>query len=212
MNKKEKFPNNIFMENVKKKSYLEYISYFIFYSFIGCILETCFGLFTKGVIESRQSFLFGPFCVIYGIGAVLIIFFLSNFKDKPLRLFLFSCLIGTISEFLMSYFCEKIFHFKWWDYSGMKLNINGRTCLYFSVMWGVLGIILIRYVNPLLDKVFEFLKTNVKEEVLKISLALVLGFLIFDASVSYIGLKSFYSKIVRDFDFDLKTSEIRTGI
>ena len=42
-------------------------AYFIFYSFIGCLLETGFGLYSKGVIESRQSFLFGPFCIIYGI-------------------------------------------------------------------------------------------------------------------------------------------------
>ena len=195
------------MENVEKKSYLKYISYFIIYSFVGCLLETGFALFTKGVIESRQSFLFGPFCVIYGIGAVLIIFFLSKFKEKTLKLFLLSCLIGTVSEFLMSYFCEVIFHFKWWDYSNMKLNINGRTCLYFSVMWGILGVVLIKFVNPVLDKLLEFLERNVKKEILKISLALVLGFLIFDAGVSYIGLKSFYAKIVRDFDFDLKSSE-----
>ena len=89
----------------------------------------------------------------------------------------------------------------------MKLNINGRTCLYFSVMWGILGVVLIKFVNPVLDKLLEFLERNVKKEILKISLALVLGFLIFDAGVSYIGLKSFYAKIVRDFDFDLKSSE-----
>lgn len=194
------------MENVRR-SYWEYISYFIIYSFIGCILETLFGVFSKGVVESRQSFLFGPFCAIYGIGAVLMIRLLSKYKGKYIRLFLLSILIGTVSEYLMSYFCEIIFHFKWWDYSGMKLNINGRTCLYFSIMWGILGVILIEIVNPYLDKILNFIKENVKTEVLKLAISLIVGFLIFDIGISYIGLKSFYSKIVRDFDLDLKQSE-----
>ena len=43
----------------------------------------------------------------------------------------------------------------------MKLNINGRTCLYFSVMWGILGVVLIKFVNPVLDKLLEFLERNV---------------------------------------------------
>lgn len=196
------------MENVdKKNSIWNYISYFIIYSFIGCLLETGYGLMTKGVVESRQSFLFGPFCVIYGVGAVLIIKLLSKFKGKWIKLFILSSLLGTAIEFLMSYFGEMIFHFKWWDYSGMNLNIAGRTCLYFSVMWGALGIILIEFVNPFLNKTLEFIKNNVNNQVLKISVCLIVGFLIFDASVSYIGLKSFYAKIVSDFDFDVRNGE-----
>lgn len=140
-------------------------------------------------------------------GAVLIITFLSSLKNNPVKLFFASALLGTISEYTMSYLCEKIFHFKWWDYTGMALNINGRTCLYFSVMWGLLGIVLIKFVNPLLDKFFSFLKKKVDNRILKTALLLVIGFLIFDASISAIALKSFYAKIVRDFDLDLNTSE-----
>ncbi len=109
-------------ENKKEQvNYWLIITYFIIYSFIGFLLETIFGLMSKGVIESRQSFLFGPFCVIYGIGAILMIVYLSNEKNL-LKLFLASCIIGIITEYSMSYFCEKIFHFKWWDYSrhGLK--------------------------------------------------------------------------------------------
>jgi len=198
-----------------KNVYWKYISYFIFYSFIGCLLETGFGLITKGVVESRQSFLFGPFCTIYGIGAVIIIAInekieksnLGSKRLKIIKLFLISCLAGTIVEFLMSYFCEIIFHFKWWDYSGMSLNIAGRTCLYFSAMWGILGVLLIKIVNPNVEKTFKFVKNKISNKVLKICVSLVLGFLVFDAGISYIGLKSFYAKMVKDFDMDLTQSE-----
>lgn len=191
----------------EKINYWKYITYFIIYSFIGCILETSFGLITKGVVESRQSFLFGPFCIIYGIGAMLMIGLLSKYKGNYKKIFIYSCIIGTISEFLMSYFCEKIFHFKWWDYSNMKFNIFGRTCLYFTIMWGILGIVLIDIVNPFTNKILNYIKENVNYNILKISVCLVFGFLIFDAGISYIGLKSFYAKIANDFDFDLKSSE-----
>ena len=49
------------------------LQYFIVYSFLGYIIETLYGLFTKGVIESRQSMLYGPFCCIYGLGAVCLL-------------------------------------------------------------------------------------------------------------------------------------------
>ena len=194
----------------KNREYWNYIVYFILYSFIGCVLETVFGIITKGVVESRQSFLFGPFCIIYGIGAVTIIKILGKSENNIIKVLLLSCIIGTVLEFLMSYFCEIIFHFKWWDYSGMKFNLLGRTCLYFSVMWGILGVILIKIVHPYVEKILEMIKNYVNSSILKISICLILGFLIFDAGVSYIGLKSFYAKIVRDFDMDLKQSEYPT--
>ena len=38
------------------------LAYFIIYSVAGYIIETLYGIVTKGVWESRQSFLYGPFC------------------------------------------------------------------------------------------------------------------------------------------------------
>ena len=49
------------------------LAYFIIYSVAGYIIETVYGMITKGVWESRQSFLYGPFCGIYGLGAVVMI-------------------------------------------------------------------------------------------------------------------------------------------
>ena len=203
--------NAIALKINEKKNYIKFNIwyawiYFIFYSFCGFILETIFGIFSKGVLESRQSFLFGPFCIVYGIGALLMITFLTNLKDRPVLLFVFSIIIGTVTEYLMSYFCEVLFHFKWWDYSKIALNVNGRICLYFSIIWGFLGIILIKYINPLLDKFINFLREKIDIKILKLSLLLVIVFLIFDASITAVALKSFYAKIINDFDLDIKTT------
>ena len=58
------------------------IIYFIIYSILGYVIETIFGLITKGVLESRKNFLYGPFCCIYGIGALVVILGLQKFKKN----------------------------------------------------------------------------------------------------------------------------------
>ncbi len=62
-------------------------SYFIIYSVIGFVIEFFYALILYGVIESRQSFIYGPFSAIYGIGAVIMICSLNRFKDQGHRLF-----------------------------------------------------------------------------------------------------------------------------
>lgn len=64
------------------------LAYFIIYSVIGYIIETMYAFVLYGVIESRQSFLYGPFCSIYGVGAVVMICALQRFKGSTHRLFI----------------------------------------------------------------------------------------------------------------------------
>ena len=123
------------------------MAYFIIYSILGYIVETLFGLVTKGVLESRKSFLYGPFCAIYGLGAVVVILGLQKFKKNNYTLFFGGILIGSIVEYAISAIGELIFHIKWWDYSGMPFNINGRICLAFSFFWGVLAIYLMGHLK-----------------------------------------------------------------
>ena len=80
------------------KKLTKILFYLIVYSFLGFCLETIVGIFTKGVIESRQSFVFGPFCVIYGIGALVLIPILTKFKGKNLKLFFFGMILGSLVE------------------------------------------------------------------------------------------------------------------
>ena len=139
------------MEKSKKNDIWSIFMYLVVYSVAGFLIETIFGAITKGVIESRKSFLYGPFCAIYGIGAIAMILFL---KDEKILWKLFSkgAFIGATVEYLMSFVCQKFFGVKWWDYSGAILNIQGRTCLFYAVSWGLLAIILMKIINPNVDK------------------------------------------------------------
>ena len=144
------------------------LAYFIIYSFIGFVIETLFALFMYNVLESRQSFLYGPFCGIYGVGAVIMIMFLNKYFNKNNHiLFLGGFIVGSVVEYLISLIGEMMLNVRWWDYSNRFLNINGRICLLYSIFWGLLAIYLMRVINPRVDKLINWLKTKININVAK---------------------------------------------
>lgn len=171
------------------------LAYFIIYSILGYLIETLFGLVTKGVIESRQSFLYGPFCAIYGLGAVIMIGLLQYFKKNNFTLFFGGFLVGSVVEYLVSLFGEMMLHVKWWDYSNMPLNINGRICVYFSIFWGILAIFLMTYINKKVDKVLISLKEKINIKVLKTVTILTIIFMAGDCIYTGGALRMFYARI-----------------
>ena len=173
------------------------IAYFIIYSILGFIIETIFGAVTKGVIESRKSFLYGPFCAIYGLGAVVMILCLQPFKKNNNTLFWGGFVVGSIIEYLVSLIGELIFHVIWWDYSDMPLNINGRVCVYFSIFWGLLGIYLVSYINPKIDKIINFIKSKISYKTLKVIEIITTVFLIVDCLLTAYALEVFYIRMVK---------------
>ena len=131
-----------------------YFLLFLIYSFVGWCMEVGLKLVERKKFVNR-GFLLGPYCPIYGYGAILITLLLNDFKSKPVILFLMAILICGILEYLTSFFMEKIFHLRWWDYSKKKFNINGRICLDTIVPFGILGTVIMYVTNPFfLDKIY----------------------------------------------------------
>ena len=56
--------------------------YFILFSILGLVIETIYGYYSMGVWESRKGLLWGPFCPVYGVGAILFIFLLNHVDQK----------------------------------------------------------------------------------------------------------------------------------
>ena len=184
------------------------IAYFIIYSVLGFVIETAFGAVTKGVIESRKSFLYGPFCAIYGLGAVVMILCLQPFKKNNNTLFWGGFVAGSVIEYLVSLIGELIFHVIWWDYSDMPLNINGRVCVYFSIFWGLLGIYLVSYINPKIDKLINFIKRKISDKALKIIEMITAVFLIVDCLLTAYALKAFYIRMVKLHNINIGNVEM----
>ena len=126
----------------------KYFLYFITYSFLGWLMEVCCGLIEQKKFVNR-GFLIGPICPIYGYGVLAIIFLIGNDTSDVLGVFLKAILICSILEYFTSYFMEKIFKARWWDYSKRKFNINGRICLETMLPFGVLGCAVVYLLHPL---------------------------------------------------------------
>ena len=127
---------------------------FMIYAVAGWIMECTLGVIQKHKFVNR-GFLIGPYCPIYGVGVVLGHVLLSRFADNVVLLFILATLVCGTLEYLTSYFMEKIFHARWWDYSQSKFNINGRVCLGTLIPFGVLCTAIISIVNPwILDKLY----------------------------------------------------------
>ena len=182
-------------------------AYFIIYSVLGYVIETIFGIITKGTWESRQSFLYGPFCGIYGVGAVIMIVFLQYFNKTNNSLFWGGFLVGSVTEYVISFLGEKIFNVIWWDYSNMPLNINGRVCVFFSIFWGLLGIYLITYINPKIDRLIEWFKKKISMKKLKIITAVVIILLFIDYSLTCYALKMFYIRMIHNHNIQVENKE-----
>ena len=91
---------------------LKILTYFILYSFLGWIMESVF----RSICEKKlinTGFLKGPFCPIYGIGAIIMILILNSFKSNMIVLFIISMLVLTIWEYIVGYLLEKIFKTKY---------------------------------------------------------------------------------------------------
>ncbi len=125
--------------------------------FIGCfagvVLETIYCLIQRGHYESRVGLIYGPFNLVYGIGALCLSGALYQFRNRG-RVFSFvgGFIVGSVVEYACSWFQEVCFGSTSWDYSNMPYNLNGRICLLYSIFWGILGIFWIKDIYPRLSK------------------------------------------------------------
>lgn len=147
---------------------------FFIYSFLGWLMEVILTIFKEKKFINR-GFLIGPYCPIYGWGCILIILLLEKQSGDILSVFLKAILICSLLEYFTSYFMEKMFNARWWDYSDKKFNINGRICLETMLPFG-LGALLIFYVlNPLFINIFSYANEIV---LIVIASILTIGFII----------------------------------
>ena len=184
------------------------LAYFIIYSVIGYIIETLYGIITKGVWESRQSFLYGPFCGIYGLGAVIMIIFLHKYQKKYNALFIGGFIVGSITEYIVNLFGEMVLGVKWWDYSGMPLNLNGRICVYFSIFWGFLGMYLIASLNPKIDRLINWIKSKFKSlKALKGITITIIILLLLDCIATGFAINFFLIRMIAKNDINVENKE-----
>jgi uncharacterized membrane protein len=196
----------------KKKMILNYslwrlLAYFVIYSVIGYVIETLFCIVKYGVWESRQSFLYGPFCAIYGIGAIVMILCLQYFKKNYMTLFFGGCVVGSVVEYVLSWAGEMILHVRWWDYSEVPLNLNGRICLLYSIFWGFLALSLIISINPKVDKLINFIKKKLSPNMIKMAVIAIVIWMLVDMLLTAYAIMYFMVRTIANFDIEVENKQ-----
>lgn len=152
---------------------------FFIYSLAGWIIESVYAT----IIARRwvnRGFLNGPYCPIYGCGAVIILLALDSLRHNWLLLLITAIMLTTILEYLTGYVMEKAFKTCWWDYSKYHFNLHGRICLQTSLLWGGMCLVLVYGIEPQVSRILFSLK-----ESLRPIIALVLIFaLVIDLSLT----------------------------
>lgn len=138
-----------------------YILLFFLVSFLGWIWEVCLYLVREGQFVNR-GILTGPWLPIYGAGALLLYFLLNRWTRKPVPVFLVSMTVCSVLEYVAGYFMEKMWGVKWWDYSGMPLNLDGHICLVSCLMFGAGGVLLLFFIIPLYTKLYQKISPRIR--------------------------------------------------
>ena len=128
-----------------------YKLFIIFFSgsFVGVLIELLWCYLRNGYFESRSGLVYGPFNLVYGIGALVLTMALYRYRNRSWTFsFIGGFVTGSVIEYFCSFFQELLFGSTSWDYSNIPFNLNGRICLLYSVFWGVLGIFCIKKIYP----------------------------------------------------------------
>lgn len=176
---------------------------FIIGGLFGYIFETIAFLLKNGYLTNKQGLWFSPLKPIYGLGIILITAILYKMKKKsPILIFLLGLLIGAIFEYIASLFQDYILHTSTWNYSNMKNNLNGRINLPYSIIWGAITYLWIKYG---LDIYLKFYNKILKFKLSRIIIIIITIFLAFDLSLTSIVTKRYSQRkrgIEATSDFD----------
>lgn len=156
--------NNIFEKELKVSLVSKENNYpmriivllFFVYGVIGWLIEFVFYGITNGIFVNR-GFLHLPILPIYGFGGALATII---FRKKQNNVFIKSAIILSTLEYITSWIMEKMFNLRWWDYTENPLNINGRVCLLNSLMFGLGGYVIAKFISPYIN--FKLGNRNVK--------------------------------------------------
>lgn len=145
--------------------------YFILYSFLGWVMETCYCSIVERKVALR-GFLYGPICPIYGIGALLMILFFTPFKHNLALFYTVSVIVMSGWEYFVGWLMEVTTHVKYWDYSQFRFHLKGRICLWVALVWGLLSYLIIFWVHPPIQALVQPAPLHIKYIIASILLVL----------------------------------------
>ena len=188
-------------------SFIYLFIFFITYSILGWMCEIIWCSVGERKFVKERGFFLGPWCPIYGFGAIIIVKVLNVYQNDPLVLFIMTIFITTILEYFTSYILEKMFNNRWWDYSGQFLNVEGRICLINCITFGLAALFVTYSVQPVLENLIY----EIPNLLIIILFIISFSFFMFDVVVSLVSaykLKEVFSNMAKK-GFNLKNKILK---
>ncbi|MCM1325371.1 MAG: putative ABC transporter permease [Bacteroidales bacterium] len=170
------------------------VAAFVIYSIIGWLVESIYMSFCNHKVTNR-GFGKGPFCPIYGFGAVIGYLLLSPLKGHYVKIYLVGAVLATMFEYLVGRGMIRFLGELWWDYNEKPFNYQGIICLESTVAWGFYAIGVVQFLQ---DRVYHFIDR------FSISLGIrLLEVILFAVAVDYAV------QLVQVFDIDVREKRDR---
>ncbi len=158
---------------------------FFIAALLGDIIETLFCRATMGIWMSRSSLIYGPFSIVWGLGAVMFTALLYRYKDKSEGyLFLAGTIVGGAYEYVCSVFTELVFGTVFWDYSHIPFNLAGRINLLYCFFWGIAAAVWMKVLYPRLSRLIE----RIPMKAGKVLTLVIVVFMVFNMAISALAL------------------------
>ncbi len=164
-------------------SFYKIFLFFVLGSIFGCFFEEIQWFVQNKYWTCRHDLLYGPFSTLYGFGLIIFLIILEP-KSKYrgiFKTFIYAFFIGGILEYLAAVLTNKFFNIQFWDYSNMFLNIKGKTTIPIMIIWGIMGVILLKIIYPFISRWIEAIP--IKIGVILSNILII--FLAFDMFLSY---------------------------
>lgn len=155
-------------------TWYEWCSIFLIYAILGWCAEVCYATVHTGKFVNR-GFLNGPVCPIYGCGGTVVVACLYPFRERFVLVFFGAIILSSVIEYITGYVLEKIFHEHWWDYSERPFNIKGYVCLEFSILWGIVCLLVVDILHPPIEKFVMWIPYRIEIGVLGLSFLVFLA-------------------------------------
>lgn len=144
---------------------------FFIYSFLGWTME-CIVISIEEKEIVNRGFIKGPFCTVYGAGALIIYYTLRPFQHNALMLFLCGFIFASVIEYLTAIAMTRLFGTFWWDYSRKPFNYKGILCLESSIAWGMLTVLLFMFIHPFVEFIMSLYSIGIGKFLVSILLVI----------------------------------------
>lgn len=99
----------------------------------------------------NRGFLIGPYCPVYGWGVVILTLVVGGVmmrKGTIGEMFMAGFVVCGVLEYATSFYMEKFFHARWWDYSQKPMNLHGRIWIGNLILFGIASVIIAEWIRP----------------------------------------------------------------